>query len=256
MGLLSDWEAVLINGSSSVRTRDDISSSMLVPMGTRQEILFNLKDTFTSLDISDPGRLVLHGGDFNVRFDIGEEEPVRLIKLYIDGDIPFVFQALCGRYGWKVFNPLLDVYVDVKRPAGQPAGPGEKGPPESGPGVNSLAVFFKYFGAAALLLALDSVVNSHVSADYLITALGILISLFTWYIVFRYGIDNHFVTIKHALLMALAVSLALAGINMAKYWEEVSASGLSAVLPALSVVVLVRTAVYTLVCYLGIRMRT
>lgn len=34
MGLLSDWEAFLISGSSSVKTREDIVPSALVPMGT------------------------------------------------------------------------------------------------------------------------------------------------------------------------------------------------------------------------------
>jgi len=106
LGILSDWEAVLISKNSSVKTGDDLFPTILDKMGSREEILAKLKDTFSSLNISDPRQVVLHGGDFNVRFDIGEDDPVRMIRLYIDGDIPFVFQALSGSYGWKVFKRL------------------------------------------------------------------------------------------------------------------------------------------------------
>lgn len=256
MGILSDWEAVLISKNSSVKTGDDLFPTILDKMGSREEILAKLKDTFSSLNISDPRQVVLHGGDFNVRFDIGEDDPVRMIRLYIDGDIPFVFQALSGSYGWKVFNPLLNEYVEVKtESAPKKHIPNKKEYTESNSPINQVGAYARYLGAASLLLVLDAVVNSYIGATYLKTAMGILISLFSWYVVFRFGMDNDFVNIKHALLMGFSVSLVLAGINLIKYWNEALQIEGTGVLTAMTAVVLIRTTIYTLICYIGIRFR-
>lgn len=252
MGLLSDWEAVLISKDSNVKNGDDLLPTILDSMGSREEILAKLKDSYHSLSISDPRQVVLHGGDFNVHFDMGEDDPVRMIKLYIDGDILFVLQNLCQRYNWKVFNPLLNEFIDVE--VEQKAISSEKDP-ESNLQVNLVGTYTRYFGATALLLVLDAVVSSYIGAAYLKTAMGLLISLFTWYVVFRFGMDNGFVSIRHAVSMGFAVSLALAGINMVKYWNEASAIEGVSVLTAMAAVVLVRTTIYTLICYLGIRFR-
>lgn len=251
MGLLSDWEAVLISKDSKVKNGDDLLPTILDSMGSREEILAKLKDSYHSINISDPRQVVLHGGDFNVHFDMGEDNPVRMIKLHIDGDILFVLQNLCRRYNWKVFNPLLNEYIDVDEEI-KAITPEKE--PESNL-QNPVGTYARYFGATALLLVLDAVVSSYIGAAYLKTAMGLLISLFTWYVVFRFGMDNGFVNIRHAVSMGFAVSLTLAGINMVKYWNEASVQEGVSLLTAMAAVVLVRTTIYTLICYLGIRFR-
>lgn len=263
MSLLSHWQAVLVSEYSNDFPGEGHSPGGPAPLGSREEVLSRLKDTFNALDLVSPRQAVLYGGDFNVYFDLGEEDPVMSVKLDITGDAVFILELLHRKYRWKAYNPDLEEFI-CPDPGGLPGNsvPAEERPlpgsncPDRGV-AGAFFIYARYFGVIAVLLVLDPVIKSFISTGFTKEALGVLISLFTWYIVFRFGLDNRFVTIRHAVLAGLGVSLALAGVNLAVYRDMDMASRVDAgsVITALSVMTLIKAIIYTLICCLGIRMR-
>jgi len=256
LSLLSRWQALLV-GEHWDPPGEGRSPGGPVPLGPREEVLSRLKGTFDALDVVSPRQAVLYGGDFNVYFDLGDEDPVISVRLDIDGDAAFILQTLHRKYRWKAYNPDLMEFI-FPVPGGIPPAQEKPLPDRSGPDrgtAGTVLIYARYFGVIAALLVLDPAIKSFINTGFTREALGVLISLFTWYIVFRFGLDNRFVTIRHAVTAGLAVSLALAGINLALYRDAASRVNAGSLVAALSVMILIKALIYTLICCLGIRMR-
>ncbi|MCL6477182.1 MAG: hypothetical protein K6T65_02080 [Peptococcaceae bacterium] len=256
------WEAVLMSNESEVAVGKDIKPDELHPMGSREEIISRLKKTFGAVIMLGSNRLAVRGGDFDIHFDIGESDPVSHIKLVTNGEIYVVLERLNKRYQWKVFDLQVNDFLDFSADRqSKDKGKAEKtdAPAHSQEepvlAWTRMAIFAGYFLFLAFLLILDYVVRPFIVDTFLKGLFSTFISLITLYILYRYGRYNSFVGKAHALLMSMAVSLFLMGLNIAKNLEIALNIKEHNILEGLAFALTLKALIYFVFIFLGVKIR-
>lgn len=263
------WEAILMSHLSSVENTEEILPQSLDPMGSREEIISRLKSTFGSIKMVGTNKMLVRGGDFDVHFDIGDSDPARMIRVSTNGEIYLVLELLYEKYKWKTFDLQVRDFIEMDR-----AKPEEKGKhteeqdsvqesPVSSTGMaavgeiagNWMGAFIKYFLVVSAALVLEAAARPHIGGSLAKGVFSTVISLFNLYVLYRFGRDNRFVKKRHALAMSVSVSLLLMGLNFVQNWQVALAIQDSEVIKALSFAFVLKTAIYYLFAFMGIKIR-
>lgn len=255
------WEGIIIDEASGAQTREDMTAENLQPMGSRDQILDRFKKTFGSVKILDDNLILVRGGDFDMHFNIGDDEPVRSIKVSTNGEIFLVLELLHERYRWRVFDLQVNDFLEFGRQQTDKNGkPDEEKiepaiPDASVPLASALGVIAKYFLIIAALLVLDMTVRPDIDNSLARGILSTLISLVTLYLLYRFGRYNEYVNKLHALLMSLSVSMLLVLLNVFKNWHIAVKIEDPDVIEALSFAFVLKALIYFVFVFLGVKIR-
>ncbi len=261
------WEAILMSQSSTVGDKGEILPESLDPMGAREEIILRFKNTFGSIKMVETNKILVRGGDFDVHFDIGDGDPVRMIRVSTNGEIYLVLELLYEKYKWKTFDLQVKDFIEMDRAKQEEKGQSAEetdsvreistaGPVAGGEmALNWAGAFIKYFLFISAVLVLESVARPHFGSSLAKGLFSTAVSLFNLYILYRFGRDNRFVRKRHALAMSVSVSLMLMGLNFAQNWETAVAIQDSEVIKALTFAFVLKTGIYYLFAFMGIKIR-
>ncbi|MCL6610302.1 MAG: hypothetical protein K6T66_02035 [Peptococcaceae bacterium] len=254
------WEAVLISGSSRVKTREDIVPENLDPMGPRDRVLSSLENTFSGKNIPGTGRVVARGGNFDIHFDAGEDDPVREIRLITNGEPYYIIELLYEKYKWKALDLQMNeiVEIDPEKPENQRPEPRENRkdvPEETMASGKQGTAFLKYFSLVAAVLVLEAIARPYFGSATIKGLFSTAVSLCTLFILYRFGRNDSSVGKGQALIMSLAVSLLLVALNLAKNWEIASRGLDGSIVKALSFAFILKAGIYYLFIFLGIKIR-
>lgn len=255
------WEGIIIDGTSGAGTREEMTAENLRPMGSKDQILDRFKKTFGSVKMLDDNLILVRGGDFDIHFDIGDDEPVRSIKVTTNGEIYLVLELLHERYRWRVFDLQVNDYLEFGPGQSKENGVAdeEKIVPSvrdvSVPLSGAISVFARCFFIIAALLVLDMTARPYIENSLARGVASTLISLVTLYLLYRFGRNNEFVKSFHALFMSLAVSLTLVCLNVFKNWHIAVKIEDPEVVKALSFAFILKALIYFIFVFLGVKIR-
>ncbi|MHB8917985.1 MAG: hypothetical protein ACYC4H_08170 [Desulfocucumaceae bacterium] len=254
---------------SRVSAREDIIPENLEPMGTKEQVISRFKSAFKSFLITQSNRIVVRGGDFDIHFDIGEDDPVRSVRITTNGEIYVVIELLYEKYKWKAFDLGMNGFVEISTgkqkkegrdtviavPGAEAEASREKFAAVNEPLGRQVGAFAKYLAAVAAALVLESLVRPHLGESLAKGLFSTFISVITLYILYRFGRYNGFVGKRHALLMSITVNLVLFGLNIVNNWETASKIQDSEIIKALAFAFALKAGIYYLFIFLGIKIR-
>jgi hypothetical protein len=108
------WDVLILNVADEVESTIQLNDESVSPLGTRPDVLRNMRQAFPNLDVSDPKWIVITEADYSIQASLVEDDFVQSILLNVHGSARSLdaIEHLCEVAHWRAFDGATGEFID------------------------------------------------------------------------------------------------------------------------------------------------
>lgn len=108
------WDVLILNVAAEVESATQLNDQSVKPLGTRLDVLRNIRQAFPNLDVSDPKWIVITEADYSIQASLVEDDVVQSILLNVHGSARSLdaIGHLCDVAHWRAFDSAAGEFID------------------------------------------------------------------------------------------------------------------------------------------------
>lgn len=108
------WDVLILNVAAEVESAVQLNDQSVRPLGTRPDVLRNIRQAFPNLDVSDPKWIVITEADYSIQASLVEDDVVQSILLNVHGSARSLdaIEHLCEVAHWRAFDSAAGEFMD------------------------------------------------------------------------------------------------------------------------------------------------
>jgi hypothetical protein len=110
------WDVILYNLPSSVTSLEKYYPQPLPLLGSKSNVIRQLKEVFPDIRFSDPDWGYIERSNYSIEFNFGKEDPLDSLMLHVRGNenVIAAIRAICESASWRAFDTTTGLFMDFE----------------------------------------------------------------------------------------------------------------------------------------------